>query len=152
MEVSKPFVVLVATKAGIGEVVPDEVSPIVLLLVPLQIKEVPVPEFGDEAVKIIGLTFTPAQTEIFEIGVAIGIGLTVIVYVFRIPEHPFTVGVTVIVLDMGSKVELTAVKVGILAPVPEATKPIAVLLFVQLKVVPDGVPAKFIPGTVAPTQ
>ena len=41
-------------KDGIGEVVPDEVlNPIAVLLVPLHVNEVPVPEFGEDAVRFI---------------------------------------------------------------------------------------------------
>ena len=56
-------------------------------------------------------------------------------------------------LVIGSKVEFVAVKVGIFITFDsETTKPIDVLLLVQLKVVPEGVPAKFITGTDVPTQ
>ena len=74
------FVLLVAIKAGIGEVLPDVVAnPIAALLVPDQEKEVPVPVLGEDAVKFIWPTFVPLHTEMFVIGVAIGLGLTVIV-------------------------------------------------------------------------
>ena len=71
---------LEAINAGIGEVVPDaELNPIAFVLVPLQEKEVPVPEFGEDAVKLICATFAPEQAKIFEIGVATGFGFIVIV-------------------------------------------------------------------------
>lgn len=46
--------VFAAVNDGIGEVVPDEVlNPIAALLVPVQAKDVPVPEFGEDAVRFI---------------------------------------------------------------------------------------------------
>jgi hypothetical protein len=69
-----------AVNEGIGEVVPEVVlNPIAELLVPLQVKEVPVPEFGELAVKLIELTEVPEQVNTFEIALATGLGLTVIV-------------------------------------------------------------------------
>jgi hypothetical protein len=52
---------------------------------------------------------------------------------------------------MGSDVVLIAVNEGIL-PVPPEARPIAVLLFVQVKVAPDGVPLTEVRGTVALAQ
>lgn len=52
------------------------------------------------------------------------------------------VGVTETVPTIGALVALVAVKLGIL-PVPLAPKPIAGLLFVQLKIVPATEPVKF---------
>lgn len=54
------------------------------------------------------------------------------------PVHPFTVGVTVMVPEMGDPVPLVAVNAGWL-PVPLAPNPMAVLLFVHVKVPPAGV-------------
>lgn len=74
------FVLLVAVNEGIGDVVPEDIlNPIAELLVPLQEKEVPVPEFGELAVKLIELTEVPEQVNTFEIALATGLGLTVIV-------------------------------------------------------------------------
>jgi len=52
---------------------------------------------------------------------------------------------------MGDAPVLVAVKEGIL-PLPLAIRPIPVLLLVQLKVAPDGVLLKVLPGTEAPLQ
>ena len=79
-EESKPFVALTAVNEGIGDVTPEFIlNPIAALLVPPHENEVPVPEFGEEAVRIIWLIGVPAQTEILEIGVTTGLGFTVIV-------------------------------------------------------------------------
>ena len=62
------------------------------------------------------------------------------------PVHvkPFTVlGVTVIVPEIGANVVLVAVNDPmLLTPVPDAPKPMLVLLFTQSKVTPPGVPEK----------
>ena len=47
------------------------------------------------------------------------------------PPQPVEVGVTVMVAVIGAAVVLVAVKAGIL-PVPDAPRPMAVLLLVQL--------------------
>ena len=74
-----------------------------------------------------------------------GIGVTVIVNVAGAPVD----GVTVIVAVTGAAVGLMAVK-GAIFPVPLAPSPIAVLLFVQVKVVPETVLEKTIVFVVAP--
>ena len=63
------------------------------------------------------------------------------VNVCGVPGHPAADGVTDIVAVTGALVKLMAVKAGIF-PLPEAAKPIDVLLFVQLKVVPLTAPEK----------
>ena len=81
-------------------------------------------------------------------------GLTVIINVCGAPAQPLAVGVTVIVPDIGAVPALVAVKVGNVLPEPLAPKPIAVLLFVQLNVVPATLLVKFkVPvGTNVPLQ
>jgi hypothetical protein len=74
-----------------------------------------------------------------------GIGVTVMVNVAAVPVD----GVTVIVAVTGEPVGLTAVK-GAIFPVPFAPRPIVVLLFVQVKVVPETVLEKTIVFVVAP--
>jgi hypothetical protein len=59
-----------------------------------------------------------------------GRGFIVMVYLIGVPEHPFNIGVTVIVADTAKAVVLSAVKLGIL-PVPPAASPIEVLELVQ---------------------
>ena len=61
----------------------------------------------------------------------VGVGFTVIVNVTGVPVHVPTTGVTVIVEVMGAVPAFTAVNEPIL-PEPEAPRPIAGLLFVQL--------------------
>jgi hypothetical protein len=52
---------------------------------------------------------------------------------------------------IADEVEFVAVKAGTL-PEPEATNPIAVLLFVQVKVVPEVLELKEVSLTVVPSQ
>jgi hypothetical protein len=66
--------------------------------------------------------------------------------------HPFAVGVMVTVDNNVELVELVAVKEGILLPDPLAANPMAVLLLVQVNVVPDTGPEIGVIGTVAPAQ
>ena len=73
------------------------------------------------------------------------------VNVVDVPVHPFAVGVTVIVAVIGEVVAFVAVKEGIF-PVPLAARLIAVLLFVQVNVVPLTDPDKFVIGATTPAQ
>lgn len=78
-----------------------------------------------------------------------GCGFTEMVKVLTGPKHPFFVPVTLIVLTKGELVVLTAaVKLGMVAPLPEAARLVPVLSLVQLKVTPD--PA-FDPKAIAAT-
>jgi hypothetical protein len=79
------------------------------------------------------------------------VGLTVMVNVVGVPVHPFAVGVTVIVAVIGEVAAFVAVNEGIL-PEPFAARPIAVLLFVQVNVVPVTGPDKFVTGATTPAQ
>ena len=65
--------------------------------------------------------------------------------------HPFAVGVTVIVAVIGEVVAFVAMNEGIF-PEPLAARPIAVLLFVHVNVVPLTGPDKLVIGVVAPAQ
>lgn len=58
-----------------------------------------------------------------------------IVKVIGVPGHPLAVGVTVIVETTVEVVGFVATKEAI-SPLPLATKPMEVLLFIQLNVVP----------------
>ena len=82
--------------------------------------------------------------------VTTGFGLIIKVNVCAAPTQPFKVGVTVII-EICCVVTVAAVNEAIL-PVPLAAKPVAVLLFVQLNVAPEGKLLKFIAETVAPEQ
>ena len=73
------------------------------------------------------------------------------VYVIGVPGQLFAVGITVIVALIGDVVTLVAVNDGTL-PEPLAVRPIAVLLFVHVKVVPETGPDKVVPGAVALLQ
>lgn len=67
------------------------------------------------------------------------------------PVHPFAVGVTVIVALIGKIVAFVVVNEGTL-PEPLAARPMAVLLFVQVNVVPLTGPDKFVTNAVTPAQ
>ena len=67
------------------------------------------------------------------------------------PVHPFAVGVIVIVAAIGEVVAFTVVNEGIL-PDPFVARPIAVLVFVQVNVVPLTDPDKFVIEVSAPAQ
>ncbi len=88
--------------------------------------------------------FPPLQLTAVPVTFVVGVGLTVIVNVFGVPEQVISgvvfIGVTVIVAVIGLVVEFVAVKE--ILPVPLAASPIDVLLFVQLKPVAL-VPVKF---------
>jgi hypothetical protein len=73
----------------------------------------------------------PAHTAWLAMAFTDGVGFTVIVNVTAVPLQPAADGVTVMVAVIGVAVALVAVNDGIL-PVPDAARPIAVLLFVQL--------------------
>ena len=81
----------------------------------------------------------------------VAVGLTITVNVEGVPVHPFAVGVTVIVAVIGEVVAFVAVNEGTL-PEPLAARPIAVLLFVQMNVVPLTVPDKVVIGASTPGQ
>ena len=68
-----------------------------------------------------------------------------------VPVHPLAVGVIVIVPLIEDVPALVAAKDGI-SPDPLAARPIAVLLFVHVKVAPVTGPAKVVMGTVVPLQ
>ena len=65
--------------------------------------------------------------------------------------HPLAVGVTVIVALIDDVVALVAAKDGTL-PDPLTARPIAVLLFVHVNVVPETEPDKTVAGTFTPAQ
>lgn len=71
-----------------------------------------------------------------------GVGFTVIVKSLAAPIHPFANGATVISACTGVLTGLSAVNDGIF-PLPLAVKPMAVLLLIQLKLLPLTAPVKF---------
>ena len=75
-----------------------------------------------------------------------------IIYDEGVPAHPFAVGVMVTVDVIAELVELVAVKDGMLFPEPLSANPMAVLLFVQVNVVPDTGPVIVVAGTTLPGQ
>ena len=85
------------------------------------------------------------------IELTVAVGLTVMVNVVGVPWHPFADGVTVIVAVAGEVVAFVAANDGTF-PEPLAARPIAVLPFVQVNVVPLTGPDKFVTGAVTPAQ
>ena len=85
------------------------------------------------------------------IELTVAVGLTVMVKVVGVPVHPFADGVIVIAAVAGEVVAFVAVNEATL-PEPLAASPIAVLLFVQVNVVPLTGPDKFVTGAVTPAQ
>lgn len=80
------------------------------------------------------------------IGVAMasGCGLIFTVKVIALPEHPFKVGTTLIVPLMAESVLLGGAVHGRIFPLPEAARPIAVLVLLQLNVEPAGALTKLL--------
>ncbi len=78
----------------------------------------------------MGAVAEPLHTNWLAIGSTRGDALTVIVKVDGVPAQPAKLGVTVIVPLIGSAVGLVAMNDPML-PVPDAARPIAVLLFVH---------------------
>lgn len=126
---------LIATNAGILPV-PLAPKPIVVLLF-VQVNTVPV----TAPVKFIGAVVFPVHTVTLAGCVTVGVGLTVIVKLTAVPAQPAADGVTVMVAVCTVPVALVAMKLAML-PVPEAAKPILVLLLVQLYTVPATAPVK----------
>ena len=79
----------------------------------------------------------------------VGVGLTVIVKLLLNPKQLFAPDETVMVEITGAVLKFIPAKEGMF-PVPLAAKPIDVLLFVQLNVVPVTPPLKDTADTVAP--
>jgi hypothetical protein len=107
---------------------PEAARPMVLLLF-VHVKVVPLTAL----VRTITVEAAALLQIVCAAGVAtaFGVGLTVIVAVTGVPVQPFVVGVTVIVATTGALVGLDAVK-DVISPVPEADRPIEVVLLVQL--------------------
>ena len=83
-----------------------------------------------------------------------GVGFMVIVNVLDVPAHELNAvkdGVTTIEAVIGKLLVLVAVK-AVISPVPLAGSPIAVLLLVQLKLVPGTVLLNVIPGVLTLLQ
>jgi len=73
------------------------------------------------------------------------------VKVETVPVQPFAVGVMLIVPEIGAFEVFEAVKAGTF-PLPLAARPIDVLLFVHVKVVPATGPEIVVASTVTPVQ
>jgi hypothetical protein len=102
-------------------------------------------------VNVIPALDTPLHCILLTILATVAVGLTVIVYVLTVPVHPLAVGVIVIVAVIGDGVPLVAVNAG-MSPKPLAASPTAVLLFVQVNVVPLTGPDKEVSRADAPAQ
>ena len=82
-------------------------------------------------VKLTAAVGVPLQTVWLATGFTIGVGFTVMVNVIGVPVQVPILGVTVMVATSGPFVVLVVTK-GRISPVPDAARPMAVLLFVQL--------------------
>ena len=83
-------------------------------------------------VKLITAVGDPLHNTCPATGFTIGLGLTVIVNVIGVPaQPPGPVGVTVIVATSGPLVALVVTN-GCISPVPDAARPMAGLLLVQV--------------------
>jgi len=136
---------LVAVNEAISPV-PLEANPIAVL----EFVHVKVPPVGI-LVKVVAGTVPELQIDMFEGTVAVGVGLTVMVYVDGVPAQLLTVGVTVIVAVIGEVPEFVAVNVGMF-PEPLEARPILVLEFVQVRVPPEGTVGQLVPGTLPVLQ
>ena len=117
---------LMPTKAGILPM-PDAPNPILVLLL-VQVYTV----VGIDPVNTTAAVLVPAHTVWFATAFTVGVGFTVMVKLTgKLPPQPFADGVTVMVAVMGALVALVATKLAML-PVPDAARPMAVLLLVQL--------------------
>jgi hypothetical protein len=104
---------------------PEAARPIVASLF-VQAYVVPATGF----VKLMAVVVAPLQSVWSVTLSTVGVGFTVMVNVSTGPGQPLAVGVTVTVAVTGALPVLVAVKAPIL-PLPEATKPMLALLFVQ---------------------
>ena len=82
-------------------------------------------------VKLITAVGVPLHNTWLATGFTMGLGFTVIVKLMGVPVQPAAPGVTVMVATNGPLVALVVTN-GCISPVPEAARPMAVLLFVQL--------------------
>ena len=114
---------------------------------------VPIVHVNVLATLAVKAMFVPAAPQIVFVAavVTVGAGFTVTVNVAGVPAHPFADGVTVMVAVMGEVVALVAVNEGI-SPDPLGARPMAVLSFAQVKVVPLTGPDKFVIGAITPAQ
>lgn len=109
----------------------------VLLLVQLNVSPPPV-----LALKGIALMDWPAQTATLATVLTTGCGLMVMVNVLTAPVQPFRVAVTLIVPTISEPVKFAGAVKEAMLPVPDAARPIEVLLLVQLNVSPPPVLAE----------
>ena len=82
-------------------------------------------------VKLITAVGDPLHNTWLATGFTIGVGFTVMVNVIGVPVQLPILGVTVMVATSGPLVALVVTK-GSISPVPDAARPMPVLLFVQL--------------------
>ena len=133
----------IPVKAGIFPV-PDAASPISGWLFVQEI-------VAKTPVKAIEFERAPLQITLLAGILTEAVGFIVMINDEGVPVQPFAEGVTVIVANIGTFELFVARNEGIF-PDPFAGKPIAVLLFDQVKVVPATGPLKATTGLVAPLQ
>jgi len=101
--------------------------------------------------KLMAAPGVPLQCILLEILLTVEVGLTVIVNVDGVPAHPLAAGVIPMVAVIGELNAFVVVKEGI-SPAPFAARPILVLLFVHVNVVPLTGPDKLVSAATAPSQ
>ena len=102
-------------------------------------------------VNVIAVEVIPLQIAWLTGIMADGVGLTVIKKVDGLPVQPFAAGVTVMEPLIGTFVLFVAINDGML-PDPFAARPIVVLSFIQVKVVPKTGPVGESNVVVSPLQ
>ena len=100
-------------------------------------------------VKLVAAVLAALQITWFAGCTTLGVGFTVIVKLCAGPLHPLAKGSTTMPATTTAFVLLIAVKEGI-SPVPFAAKPIAGLLFIQLKLLAATGPEKLMVAVLAP--
>ena len=86
---------------------------------------------GTAPVKAVAGTVWPTQYVLLATGLTVGVGFTVMVKVIGAPGHPLALGITVMVPVIGAVPAFVVVN-GPMLPLPEAARPMAVLLLVQV--------------------
>jgi hypothetical protein len=127
--------------------IPEAARPIVVLSL-VQLNTVP----DTAPLNVIAVVAALLQTDwLVGLATTVGVGLTVIVAVIGVPVQLLATGVMVIVVVTGV-VPLFVAENAAISPVPEAARPIVVLLLVQLNTVPDTAPVRTIVAVEPPLQ
>ena len=145
VDVTGAAVLLIAVKDGI---LPTPSGPCPICApVCVQLYTIVPPVVG--LVKFTAVVAVLLHTTWLATALTIGVGFTVIVKLTLGPGQPLAIGVTVTSAVTGALVILVAMKLGI-SPLPAGARPIDIVLLVQLKIVPNTGPVKWIRFVAAP--